>query len=91
MATAPRMLDSKGRLTLGKELANQQVLIEQIGQTEYRVKLAMSIPLQEAWLYQNEEAKSAVFRGLADAAAGRFSDPPPSWEEDGKLLEELED
>lgn len=91
MAAVPRVLDSKGRLTLGKELAHQQVLVEQIDRTEYRVKLAMSIPLREAWLYQNEEAKAAVFRGLADAAAARFSDSPPDLEEDEKLMAELED
>lgn len=68
--------DSKGRVSLGKKFVNQQVLIEQIDETEVRVTLAKVIPAREAWLYANPKASAAVIAGLKAAAAHQFAEPP---------------
>lgn len=52
---------------------------------------ARIIPEREAWLYENEEAREAVRRGLAQARAGRFSQSPPDLKADRELVEDLED
>jgi hypothetical protein len=71
-----RTADSKGRVTLGEEFANQQVIIEQVDETEVRVTLAKIIPAREAWLYNNPPAKAAISAGLKAAAAHEFAEPP---------------
>jgi len=71
-----KTVDSKGRITLGEKFANQQVIIEQVDETEVRVTLARIIPAREAWLYNNPAAKASVSAGLKAAAARQFARPP---------------
>jgi len=71
-----KTVDSKGRITLGEQFANQQVLVERIDDTELRIVLAKTIPAREAWLYDNPIAKAAVGAGLKAAAAHEFAQSP---------------
>lgn len=86
----PKTIDSKGRVTLGKHFANRTALVRYISKNEVVVKLARVIPEDEAWLYENEEALTAVQRGLSQAASGRFA-KPPDLDADSKLADQIED
>lgn len=70
--------DSKGRITLGSKFANKTVLIEEIDDTEVRVTIAAVIPTRELWLHKNPKAKHLLEQGLAQSAAGIFSEFPPN-------------
>lgn len=84
-----RTADSKGRVTLGDEFVNQQVIIEQVDETEVRVTLAKIIPARETWLYRNPAAKAAVSKGLKAAAARDFA-PAPDLKRDEKQIRRRE-
>ena len=47
MQTETRTTDGKGRVLLPKSFANSTVVVEQIGETEVRVRLAQVIPVDE--------------------------------------------
>lgn len=72
---ALKTIDEKGRLTLGREFAGRTVQIKKdpngILVTFYR-----AVPDREAWLWENETAKSMVDRGIAEAARGELGDGP---------------
>ncbi|HET6385426.1 MAG TPA: hypothetical protein VFJ58_18700 [Armatimonadota bacterium] len=69
MSTQVREVDSKGRLTLGKEKAGRQFQIEEL---DGRLILTpvVTIPARESWLHANPEAMASVMRGLQQSAAG---------------------
>jgi len=83
--------DSRGRVSLGSEFANQTFFFEKVSDTEMRLELAALIPARERWIYNNLEARDAVLLGLAQAKAGRFSKSPPDLEADQTLVDEIED
>jgi hypothetical protein len=83
--------DSKGRVSLGSRFANQTVIVEEVDSTEVRVTLAQVIPQREVWLHKNPKAKAAVFRGLAQAEAGKVAKSPPDLSRDASLVEQLDD
>jgi hypothetical protein len=74
--SAVKIVDNKGRLTLGTEFAGQVVEIEQHGRDEVVVKMRRLIPASEAWLWENDEAISLVRTGLNQAARGELSSGP---------------
>ena len=76
MAAITRNTDSKGRITLPKGFADHLVIIEQIDETEVRIKKALAIPENEAWLWKNSVAAGKVLLGLQEAKAGTFVDGP---------------
>ena len=86
-----RTADSKGRIVLGSRFANQTVIVEEIDATEVRVTLAQVVPQREMWLHKNHKAKTSVLRGLSQAKAGETAEPPPNWEQDAQLAEQLDD
>ena len=86
-----KIADSEGRVALGPQFANQTVIIEDVDATEVRVIVASVVPQRELWLHQNAEAKSLVLRGIAEAAAGKFSDSPPDIAAAEALAEKLSD
>lgn len=47
MTLETRTTDAKGRLVLPRSFANATVVIEQIGETEVRVRLAQTIPIDD--------------------------------------------
>lgn len=82
--------DSKGRVCLGSQFANQTVIIEEVDPTEVRVTLAQVIPQREVWLHNNSGAKASVLRGLSQAKAAKTA-APPDLEADSRLTEQLDD
>jgi len=86
----PKRVDSKGRVTLGKHFANRTVLVLRTSENEVVVKLARVIPEDEAWLHENQEARTAVRRGIAEASAGNLAEAP-DLDADSELAGALED
>ncbi len=89
-STQTKNTDSKGRLTLGEAFANRTLIIEERGD-EIVLRLARVIPEREAWLYENEEARASVRRGLKQAKAGKFAKRGPDLAEAAKLADQLQD
>jgi hypothetical protein len=83
--------DSKGRISLGSQFANQTVIVEDVDSTEVRITLAQVVPQRELWLYKNPKAKASVLRGLTQAKAGKTVKTPPDLEADARLVEQLND
>ena len=70
-----RTIDDKGRLTLGRAFAGRTVEVEKVGDALV-VKFRRVVPDREAWLWENETAKTMVDRGLRQARDGELSDGP---------------
>lgn len=73
-ATETRTADSKGRVTLPRGFANTPIIIEQISETELRIRKAVIIPRDELPFYE-ESAQP-----LSDQDRDRFLellDHPP--------------
>lgn len=70
-----RRVDDRGRVAIGREFANQQMIQVEI---DGGLKLipAKTVPANEAWLYENPRALAAVNEGLAQAAAGELNAGP---------------
>ena len=83
--------DSKGRVGLGRRFANKPVIIEDISETEVKISLARVIPEREMWLYQNPEAREAVFSALERLGRREFAEDPPDLDADEDLASRLED
>ena len=85
--SAAKKIDSKGRLLLSEELAGATVLVEKLSSGEYIIRPAVVIPVNEKWLFQNEEALSSVMLGLKQARDGQFVEKPSfpkkkSWKDE---------
>ena len=78
-----RTLDKQGRLTLGKELASKQVIVDQQPDGVIMLTPAAVIPAREAWLYDNPEALKRVREGLEQVKRGELVDAP-DFEADAK-------
>ena len=75
-AVFTKHVDSKGRLTLGEDFANETVLVETHADGEVTVRRARVIPARESWLYENKAALNSVRRGLKQATEQRFAGSP---------------
>ncbi len=73
---SPKTVDSKGRLALGKEFANQLVIVRELEDGDLQIVRAKAIPEREQWLYKNPKALKALLDGLEDARNGRFVEGP---------------
>jgi hypothetical protein len=82
--------DKKGRVTLGRRFAGKTVLIKELDDSSVMVTAAVVIPEQEAWLYQNQEARQAVRTGLNQAGKKEFV-RGPDLAADAKLVAQLDD
>lgn len=71
-----KMLDSRGRLTLGPEYANSMVLIDDSDPHRIVITRAVAVPASEAWLHANQGAMESVLRGLEQAKHGELVDGP---------------
>jgi hypothetical protein len=74
MLTETRTTDAKGRVVLPKSFANATVVIEQVAETEVRVRLARMIPVDEIRFIEEST------RPLSDSDRDRFLallDNPP--------------
>lgn len=72
---ATRMVDGKGRVTLGKAFAHKLVIVKESAAGVLLIP-AEAVPAKEAWLHKNPEAIVSVVRGLAEAEAGEFAEAP---------------
>ena len=91
MSTAKhKKIDSKGRLLLGEEFANQDVIIEPQKDGTLLLKPAVVVQIAEAWLYKNKTAFQAVKRGLEQASKREFAEDPRSGK-DVKLVKDVEE
>lgn len=67
-------VDDRHRITLGELLKyTRRVRIYRNARGELLLQPVVEIPAAEAWLFQNQEALTAVKQGLEDAAKGRVS------------------
>ena len=67
-------VDDRHRITLGDLLKDtRRVRVYRNGRGELLLQPVIEIPAAEAWLFQNQEALTAVKQGLEDAAKGRIS------------------
>jgi hypothetical protein len=75
MTSALKTIDSKGRLTLGREYAGRAVRVEKDAGALV-VRFCRVVPEREAWLWDNEAAMGMVTRGIEQAHRGELTDGP---------------
>lgn len=78
-----RNTDTQARVTLPQGFADHLVVIEQIDDTELRIRKAPAIPEGEAWLWRNASATGAVLLGIEQAKAGQLV-PGPDLDADAE-------
>ena len=86
-AMVTKVIDERGRLSLGKEFkefAKGLVLVKRIGPGVLQIVAAQAVPARESWLYKNPEALRMVMEGMDQASAGELAGHP-----DMKAGEEL--
>lgn len=71
-----KMVDSRGRLTLGPRYAGREVIVREQSDNSLVVEMARTIPEREAWLYDNPEALASVRRGLDQVVRGDYVPGP---------------
>ena len=75
-------VDTKGRITLGRNYANRVVIVNQNKDGELFIKPAEVIPAREVWLHKNKAALSSLEKGIEEARQGKFAkDKPDIYEE----------
>jgi hypothetical protein len=83
--------DSRGRINLGKEFANQIFIFEKVDAGEMKLELATVVPDKELWFYRDPEAQRTVFEAIERVKAREFVEPPPDISEEEQWEKELED
>lgn len=87
-----KVADSKGRLALGGRYANATMIVEESEDgAVITLKRAVTIPVNETWLFRNPKALDLVLRGLEEARAGKLSATPPDLDADEAWVDDLED
>ena len=74
MDVETRSTDSKGRISLPKAFANATVIIDQVSDTEVRIRKAVVIPQDEVRFY--EETASPLTDRDRDRFMGLLDNPP---------------
>jgi hypothetical protein len=77
-----KIADSKGRLLLGSEYANTEFILERRPDGVILLRPAVTVPVAEAWLFQNKEALASVTKGLEQARRRAFVDSPVRTEDE---------
>jgi len=85
---ATKVLDSKGRLALGSDMAGRTVIVRVLDNQDILITPAAVIPERELWLFQNEAALSSLLTGLEQARRREFAASPPDLAADAKLIAE---
>jgi hypothetical protein len=75
MATITRTTDAKARISLPKAFANSTVIIEQVSDTEVRIRKAKVVPLEEVPF--SEESPLILTERERDAFLEALDNPPP--------------
>ncbi len=76
MAAEIRTTDKKGRLCLPRAFANATVLVEQVSDTELRIRKAQVIPEDEV-RFEEEEPRAPLSDRDRDAFLALLENPPP--------------
>jgi hypothetical protein len=71
-----KLADNKGRVLLGKSYAGATMLAEDLEDRTIIVRPAVTVPVNEAWLWKNKQALEIVKQGLDDARQGRHTTAP---------------
>ncbi len=64
MIDVNRVADSKGRISLGDKFSGKQFIVEEKANGEILLKPAVTVPIQEEWLWKNMDAMKKVQTGL---------------------------
>ena len=83
--TSVKVVGSNGQISLGKEFAGRQVLVEEQEPGVWLVRTAMVIPENELWLHQ-PQAREELERALDWAQRN-----PPKESDPDAILKRLED
>ena len=83
--TSVKVVGSNGQISLGKEYAGRQVLVEEQGPGVWLVRTAMVVPHNELWLHQ-PQAREELQRALESAQRNSPKDSDPD-----AILKRLED
>jgi hypothetical protein len=75
MATEVRTTDQKTRISLPKGFANSTVILEQVSETEVRIRKAKVLPEDELHFY--EENRLPLSDGDRDIFLALLDNPPP--------------
>lgn len=51
MAVQTKIVGTSGQISIGKQYAGQQVIIEEIEPGEWRIQTAITIPKSQAWVH----------------------------------------
>lgn len=51
MATQVKVVGKSGQISLGKEFAGQQMLVEEIEPGEWRIRAVVVVPRSQAWVH----------------------------------------
>ena len=81
---AVKVIGSNGQISLGKEFAGQQVLVEQQEAGVWLIRTAEVIPHNELWLHQ-PKANQDLGKAMSWA-----NNNPPSASDPNALIEKLE-
>ena len=54
MAIQTKIVGASGQISLGKQYAGQQVMIEEIEPGEWRIQSAITIPKSQTWVHSKE-------------------------------------
>ena len=85
MQPETRTADAKGRVLLSNKLANATLLVEQMSDTEYRVRLAKTIPVDE--IQFTEEFPKVLSDEEREWFIQLLENPPPMNDALRKLMD----
>jgi hypothetical protein len=68
MSIQTKIVGTSGQISIGKQYAGQQVIVEEIEPGEWRIQTAITIPKSQAWVH-TQHAQVALGEALDWAAA----------------------
>jgi hypothetical protein len=71
-----KQVDSKGRIVLDKAYAGSTMQVDRQEDGTIVLRPAVTVPANEAWLWNNKKALALVQDGLGEARAGRRAESP---------------
>jgi hypothetical protein len=83
MTSQVKVVGKSGQISLGKEFAGQQVLIEELEPGEWRIRAATVVPRSQAWLH------SEAMQTRLAKAIDRVQATAPKATDLGKLKKKL--
>lgn len=89
-AVTTKMVDERGRLSLGREFAERLVIVKRVAVGVLQIVMAEAVPARESWLYKNAAVLNSVMQGLEDAKHGDLVEGPDRTAGDA-LLGDMED